>query len=122
MGSFSGLLVLTLCRDVALVVLFTAEWAWPGSFDLDALRRDSALAVITLTALFSLVGFWNARRLARVVDIELPIAGLPAALSGFIIVQPSYIHVGPPRKRGYLDANVRRFNVLRPDMIAMLGD
>src|SRR3546814_2963756 len=59
MGMFSGLLVLTLLRDVALVVLITAEWAWPGSFDLDALRRDSALAVITLTALFSLVGFWN---------------------------------------------------------------
>src|SRR3546814_20114198 len=69
LSSPSARLGMTLLRDVALVVLITAEWAWPGSFDLDALRRDSALAVITLTALFSLVGFWNARRPARVVDI-----------------------------------------------------
>src|SRR3546814_6365891 len=78
--------------------------------------------LITLTALFSLVGFWNARRLARVVDIELPIAGLPAALSGFIIVQLSDIHVGPTIKRGYLDAIVRRVNGLDADLIALTGD
>src|SRR3546814_14919329 len=60
--------------------------------------------------------------LARVVDIELPIAGLPAALSGFIIVQLSDIHVGPTIKRGYLDAIVRRVNGLDADLIALTGN
>src|SRR3546814_13539106 len=31
MGMFSGLLVLTLLRAVALVLLITADWAWLGT-------------------------------------------------------------------------------------------
>lgn len=122
MGVFSGLLVLTLARDVVLALSFVLQWLRPGSFDPQGLRRDSALAVIAVTALISLVGFWNARRLAKVVDVELPIAGLPAALSGFTIVQLSDIHVGATIKHGYLDAIVRSVNGLDADLIALTGD
>src|SRR3546814_2574591 len=57
-----------------------------------------------------------------VCSSDLPIAGLPAALSGFTIVQLSDIHVGPTIKRGYLDAIVRRANGLDADLIALTGD
>lgn len=122
MGVFSTLLVLTLLRDGVLLLSITLEWLRPGLFPDAALRRDSALAVVALAALISLIGLWNARRLAKVVDVELPIAKLPAALVGFTIIQLSDVHVGPTIKRGYLAAIVRRVNGLNADMIALTGD
>ncbi len=122
MGLFSGLFLLGLLREILLLPL----WAWsalqPGRLDLPALRHGSALAVVLLALLLSLLGFINARRLARVVEVQLPIAGLPAALHGFSIVQLSDIHVGPTIKRGYLQAIVRRVNALAPDLVAITGD
>ncbi len=122
MGVFSGLLVLTLLRDLLLLLLGAWNLLSPGGVNLQALRRTSALAVLALTALVSLIGLVNARRLAKVVHVDLPIAGLPAALAGFTIVQLSDIHVGPTIKRGYLDAIVRRVNRLEADLVAITGD
>ena len=56
----------------------------------------------------------NARRTARVRDVDVPVAGLPAALHGFTIAQISDIHVGPTIKRAYLQAIVDAVNALRP--------
>ncbi|WP_175705019.1 metallophosphoesterase, partial [Burkholderia ambifaria] len=64
----------------------------------------------------------NARRLARVVEVEVPIDDLPASLDGFTIVQISDIHVGPTIKRGYVEAIVNAVNRLQPDLIAVTGD
>lgn len=116
MGFFSSLLVLTVLRDAILMVLalFGAASA--------AIARYSAYAVPTLALAATLVGLVNARRLARVVDVEVPLAGLPPALHGYTIVQISDIHVGPTIKGGYLDAIVTRVNALKPDAIAITGD
>jgi hypothetical protein len=70
----------------------------------------------------SLVGFVNARRIAAVVQVDVPIKGLPAALHGFAIAQISDIHVGPTIKHGYLQAIVRAVNTLQVDMVAVTGD
>ena len=122
LGVFSSLLVLCLLRDGLLAVLAGWNFLQPGALNLERLSQTSALAVVVLTAVVSLVGLVNARRLAKVVQIDLPIAGLPAALSGFIIVQISDLHVGPTIKRGYLDAIVRRVNGLDADLVAVTGD
>lgn len=122
MGVFSSLLVLCLLRDLVLLPLTAWEFLQPGALGLEHLSRLSARAVIALTLTISLIGLINARRLARVVDVDLPIAGLPAALAGFRIVQLSDIHVGPTIKRGYLDAIVRRVNTLDADLVAITGD
>jgi predicted MPP superfamily phosphohydrolase len=116
MGLFSSLLVLTLLRDLLLVGLGLAG-ATPAG-----LAADSAIAVPLLALASSLVGFFNARRLARVKTVQVPLAGLDPALEGFRIVQISDIHVGPTIKHGYLDAIVERVNALRPDVIAITGD
>ncbi|QFY44403.1 metallophosphoesterase [Candidatus Methylospira mobilis] len=116
MGAFSSLLVLTLLRDIsllALLVLNTAASEW---------RADSAVAVPLFALLLTFAGFINARRLARVVTIKVPIENLPAALQGFTIVQISDIHVGPTIKRRYVDAIVDAVNLLEADMIALTGD
>lgn len=110
MGLFSSLLVLTLIRDLLLVVL-------PRT-----LGRDSALAVLGGALLITVIGFFNARRIAKVVEVAVPIAGLPQPLQGFRIVQISDLHVGPTIKRNYVEGVVKRVNTLHPDLIAVTGD
>jgi predicted MPP superfamily phosphohydrolase len=116
MGIFSSLLLATLLRELGL-------WLSPlFKLDHDQFAFWSALAVLVLAAVSSLVGFFNARRLAAVVDVDIPISGLPAALHGYSIVQISDIHVGPTIKHNYLDAIVSKVNALQPDLIAVTGD
>jgi predicted MPP superfamily phosphohydrolase len=116
MGFFSSLLVLTVLRDAALFAM--AVLGAGGA----AFARPSAFGVPLLAFLVTLVGLVNARRVARVVEVEVPIAGLPAAFEGYSIVQISDIHVGPTIKRGYLNAIVTKVNALQPDAIAITGD
>ena len=130
MGLFSTLMVLTLLRDAALVV------AWGGvalgsmagldrdwlDASLAALQTGSAVAVPVLGLAVTAWGFWNARRTARVVKVDVPIAGLPVALHGFTVAQISDIHVGPTIKHAYLARIVARVNALGADMVAITGD
>jgi len=121
MGLFSSLFVLTLLRDLSLLALGVASLLLP--FDgLAAMVRDSAAAVPLLGAVATALGLWNARRTAAVVEIDVPIAGLPAALHGFTIAQISDIHVGPTIKAPYLRRIVESVNRLRADMVAVTGD
>ncbi|HEY9064455.1 MAG TPA: metallophosphoesterase [Burkholderiaceae bacterium] len=121
MGLFSSLFVLTLLRDVVLLVLTLAGLAFPIAW-LPAVEHDSALAVPLLGLLATAIGFWNARRTAAVVEVDVPIAGLPAALHGFTIAQISDIHVGPTIKGQYLRRIVAAVNGLRADLVAVTGD
>lgn len=123
MGFFSSLLVLTVLRDV----LLTAAWAADAlgglpQGDVSALRATSALAVPVLALLVTLLGLFNARRLARVVTVDVPIAGLPPALAGFTIAQISDVHVGPTIRRPYVEAVVAAVNALGADIVAVTGD
>ena len=117
-GFFSWLLVLTLVRDVSLVISTLllspqGQGAW---------IRGSAIGVMVLTPVITLVGFFIARRVAPVVDVEVPLADLPPQLEGFTIAQISDIHVGPTIKRNFVEAIVDRVNRLGADMVAITGD
>ena len=116
MGFFSSLLVLTVLRDVALVGLALAGQGKA------AFSHASALGVPLAALAVTVAGLVNARRVARVVDVEVPIARLPKALQGYCIVQISDVHVGPTIKRSYLEAIVSKVNALQPDAIAITGD
>ena len=122
MGLFSSLFVLTLLRDMVLLIgwivvaLFADAFGWP------LFSAWSALAVVLLGAGITLWGLVNARRTAAVVVVEVPMAGLPVALHGFSIAQISDIHIGPTIKRGYLSAIVEAVNALGVDMVAVTGD
>jgi predicted MPP superfamily phosphohydrolase len=117
-GFFSWLLVLTLGRDVTLLVSYLAlppelheRWA-----------SLSAIAVMALTPAITAIGFFMARRVAPVVEVEVPVEGLAAELEGFTIVQISDIHVGATIKRDFVEAIVQRVNRLGADMVAITGD
>lgn len=111
MGISSSVLVLTVLRDFSL--LFA---------DSPALAAPTAIAVLGLASLFTLVGYVNARQVARVVEIDIPLANLPPELAGFTIVQLSDIHVGPTIKHDYVQAIVDRVNRLDADLVAITGD
>ena len=119
MGLFSSLFVLTLLRDLLGGLGWLLSFVWPMPA---GLAPASALAVPLLAGLLTLWGYVNARRTARVVRVDVPIAGLPQALHGFSIAQISDVHVGPTIKRGYLQAIVERINGLQADMVAVTGD
>jgi predicted MPP superfamily phosphohydrolase len=123
MGLFSTLLVLSVLRDVMLLVAWGLS-ALLGSASgwYESLHHVSAVAVLAAGLFASAWGLWNARRTAQVVRIDVPIAGLPQALHGFTVAQISDIHVGPTIRQGYLERIVARVNALGVDMVAITGD
>jgi len=122
MGFFSSLLILTVVRDIVLASTMTIDAIWPRALDLADARIGSAAAAVVLAALSSAVGFVNARRRARILNVDVPVAGLPPALDGFTIVQISDVHVGPTIKGNYVDAIVDAVNRLDADAVAITGD
>ena len=115
-GLFSSLLVLTLLRDVGLLLLALVdrvEPAWLGTGGVHAVEVASARAVAGLALFVTAWGFLNARRTAAVRRVDVPIAGLPAGLHGFTIAQLSDIHVGPTIRRPYVERIVAAVNAPR---------
>ena len=122
LGAFSTLVVLTLVRDLTLLALVVLASFVPLGWPLTRIVMASAIAVPALTALLTLVGYANARRVARVRDVDIPIESLPAALIGFTIAQITDVHVGPTIDRDHVDAVVDAVNALGADLVAITGD
>ena len=117
MGFFSSLFVMTLARDVLLALV-----ALTGSSPREAaLSTPSARWTLALTLLFTFIGFLIARR-PRLVQVDVPIAGLAPALQGFSIAQITDLHVGPTIKHDFVEQIVARVNALQADLIALTGD
>jgi uncharacterized protein len=117
-GFFSSLAVLTVMRDVLLgpAVFFAPRG------EAATLESVSAIAVPLLAVLATIIGFIDARRRPRVVDVKVPLQGLPPALEGFTIAQISDVHVGPTIKRDFLRGIVETVNALDVDVVAITGD
>jgi len=118
MGFFSSLFVLTLLRDLLLAgthLFMSSEQArhW---------MAPSAQAALFLAVFMTVAGLIIARRRPGIVEVRIPVLGLPRALHGFSIAQISDVHVGPTIKRGFVEGIVRRVNDLNADMIAVTGD
>ncbi|HWP13040.1 MAG TPA: metallophosphoesterase [Ramlibacter sp.] len=122
MGLFSSLLVLTVLRDALLLLVSVVGLAAPSAPGLAAWPTVSAAAVPPLAIMVTFLGYLNARRVAKVVTLEVPMPGLPASLHGFTIVQISDIHVGPTIGRPFVEAIVEAVNRLQPDVVAITGD
>jgi uncharacterized protein len=117
MGFFSTLFVTTLLRDVFLLAARLSM----SSARYQMLLEPSALGTLALTVAVTAVGFVIARR-PRIVNVDIPVSGLPEALHGFSITQISDLHVGPTIRREFVERLVRRVNGLRADLIAVTGD
>ncbi|MET0542143.1 MAG: metallophosphoesterase [Variovorax sp.] len=122
MGWFSSMFVLTLARDAGLLSTWIVAAVGGLPIDWPLASAWSAAAVPLLATCTSVIGFFNARRTAGVRRVDVPIAGLPAALEGFTIAQLSDIHVGPTIRRGYIHRIVEAVNKLGADVVAITGD
>ncbi len=118
MSLFSSLFVFTLLRDLVLLVVIVSL---PPRY-VHILQGATALLAVGMASFVTLVGFAGARRRARIVSVEVPLANLPPALQGFSIAQISDVHVGSQIKRKYVDAIVDAVNGLNADLIAVTGD
>jgi len=121
MGMFSSLFVLTLLRDAVVLVLWLA-----GLVGLVHVPEHwfnlSAIGVVGLALLVTLVGLYNARKPPRVKTVDIPLKDLPPALHGFKIAQISDMHVGPTIKRPAMKYVVATINRLDVDVVAITGD
>jgi len=122
LGLFSSLFVLTVLRELTLLAVWLAAPLFHASHAWATWREISADGVPLFALLLTLIGFVNARSRARVVTVNVPIAGLPPELEGFTIAQISDLHVGATIKRHYIDAIVDAVNALEADLIAVTGD
>ena len=125
MGLFSSLLVLTVLREVLLLGTWLIDSLWSQALTLQTKKNlsiNTAIALPIVALLVTTLGFWNARRTATVMQVDVPIANLPEALQGFTVAQISDIHVGPTIKTRYLQRIVDRVNGLNAHMVAITGD
>ncbi len=59
----------------------------------------------------------------RIVRLDMPVRGLPAAWHGRTLAQVSDLHVCPPRvDSDYLAAALRMVSELKPDLVVITGD
>ncbi|MBK8479914.1 MAG: metallophosphoesterase [Proteobacteria bacterium] len=89
-----------------------------------ALSRLLGGAAVAWAGGAGIFGARAARDGARLVTrrVEVPLAGLPAALDGFRIVLLTDLHIGWSLRRAWLEEVVARVNALAPDLIAITGD
>ena len=133
--AYTGLALATLTfsmlvlRDLALVLYLAVteviSYVWTDAAD--PARRAfliywTDLGIVVWTTLTTGIGVYEARRRPRVLDITVPIRGLPPALHGFRIAQICDLHVGPTIKRPYVEAVVETVNELQADVVAFVGD
>lgn len=122
LGALSSLFVLTVLRDIGLLAAAGVNALFPGSVPFGDLVRVSAVAVPIATALLTAIGYVNARRVAAVRTVDVPIAALAAELHGFTIAQVTDMHVGPTIAPGYVEAVVDTVNGIDADLVAITGD
>jgi predicted MPP superfamily phosphohydrolase len=93
-----------------------------GATRREALVRGFNHGVMSFTALLSVYGVYETRKVPEVREVEIPLENLHDDLNGFRIVQVSDIHVGPTVKKEFVEKIAERVNSLDPDIFVNTGD
>ncbi|MBI4951199.1 MAG: metallophosphoesterase [Myxococcales bacterium] len=86
------------------------------------LAKSTNAGIVGVSAVLGGVGVAEARGRPRVVEVSVPIRGLPPELEGYRIAQVSDLHIGLTIRRGFLQTVVDAVGELAPDLIAITGD
>jgi predicted MPP superfamily phosphohydrolase len=108
LGLFSLLLVLVALSDIVRLLFAISV-------------QTISFSVLAAAAGLSLVGLFQAR-FPCVKRVSIAIDDLPGELHGYRIVQWSDVHVGPTIQRRFVQALVKKTNLLGADAIAITGD
>jgi predicted MPP superfamily phosphohydrolase len=120
-----------LCLVASLLILRDLGWILAGVFENtlppEPGDRRWLLGVLNgmvlgAAGLLSLYGLRQARRTAKVVRVDVPVANLHPDLAGLTIAQISDVHIGSTIRGDYVRPIVERVNALKPDLIAVTGD
>ena len=109
------LLLLSTCLLVVDVVAWLPVIPKPTR---GALRGWALVAGFLLSA----AAIAQALRPPAVVEYEVRLPGLPAALDGTVLVALSDLHLGSELGERWLSARVAQVNALHPDIVVLLGD
>lgn len=109
------LFVMTLCLLVADGLTGFGLWLRRHR---PALLGTAAIAGVAIGAF----GVFQAVRAPRVVEHEIVLERLPAALDGTVLVAITDLHLGAQRGTPWLDGRVKQINALAPDAVVMVGD
>lgn len=94
-----------------------------GAAGLNASRsRGAAWACAALAVGLVVLAAVHGGETPRVKKIEVAVAGLPAALDGFTIVQISDLHVGRMIKNGRIGRIAAVIDGFKPDLVVFTGD
>lgn len=127
-GLFSLVFIFLVAVDLAVLLARVAGRAsgralWPADPGRRRfLRRILNLGALAAAGVVAGAGYVQARRLAAVRRVTVPIADLPEGLRGFRIAQISDLHVGPTIRDAEMSAVAEAVNELGADLIAVTGD
>lgn len=132
MGAFTLLWSLVVLRDLGYLVArlirrLVSSGADAGDEPTDPGRRALIHNTLNTGLMGAAVvgsgyGYHQARKLAPLVEVDVPAEGLAADLDGLRIAQISDTHIGPTLKGDFLERVVERVNAARPDVIVFTGD
>lgn len=122
LGFLSFVLTVLVARDLLLILWQGVKKAPTDPSRRDFLLRMSNAGVLATAGVFTGYGIYQARRKPGIVNLTVPIAGLPAEFAGFRIVQITDIHAGLTVKRDWIETIAEEVRSLRPDLIALTGD
>jgi predicted MPP superfamily phosphohydrolase len=107
--------VMTLCLLVADIVTGFGLW-W----------RTLAPRLIAVAAAAGVIlsgfGIYQAMRAPGVVEHELVLKDLPAALDGTVLVAITDLHLGAQRRSAWMQQRVEQINEIAPAAVLMVGD
>jgi len=112
------LIVLTLLRDLALVITAALPLGTMRAF----IAHLGVPTVILASLLATALGMLIALRGPCVKEVEIRVPNLHPDLDGFRIVQISDLHVGRNIRRSYVEKVAERVRGLAPDLVALTGD
>jgi predicted MPP superfamily phosphohydrolase len=107
--------VMSLCLLAADIATGFGLW-WRAR--VSRLLGSAALA----GALLSGFAVYQGVRAPVVVEYEVAMDKLPAALDGTVLVMVSDLHLGAQRRAGWMEARVAQINALHPAAVLMVGD
>jgi uncharacterized protein len=118
MAWVSFVFAMSIIRDLAIVVLTSVD----ASAQAFWITQHGSSSVLILSFVSVFVGGFQAARGPSIVEVDIPIQDLPAALEGFRIVQTSDLHVSSMIRRPYVERVKELANTLKADMVALTGD
>lgn len=123
LGAVFGGLILFACMMLLRDLVGALTWLFSRSVGRRILARTGvAHGFAALSLALGVIGVWQAVKVPEVRELEVRVAGLPAAFEGYRIVHLTDLHTSRLLQGPWMRAVVDRANSLDPALIVISGD